>query len=161
MTRSARGYSSGYAGFSAFRNQRPFSRTSRFKVLSPSIKAATINTNVDKRDEHLRSGDFFEAAKYPNIEFTSKKVTSSGEKKFKIEGDMTMHGVTKPITFEAEYLGADKDPGGKVRAGFTATSKISRTDFGMKFNKVLDSGKLMVGDEVNLNLEIEAVEKTK
>lgn len=123
-----------------------------------TIKTASIDTANAKRDEHLRSADFFNAEKNPTITFVSKKVTGSG-KKFKIEGDMTMLGVTKPVTFNAEYMGAQKDPWGNMKAGFSASSKINRKDFGMVFNKVLDSGSLMLGEDVTIQLDIEAAQK--
>ena len=123
-----------------------------------TIKAASIDTANAKRDEHLRSADFFNVEKNPTISFVSKKITGSG-KHFKIEGDMTMLGVTKPVTFNAEYMGAQKDPWGNMKAGFSASSKINRKDFGMVFNKVLDSGSLMLGEDVTIQLDIEAAQK--
>lgn len=124
-----------------------------------SIKTASVDTRNEKRDNDLRSANFFDAQNLPAMEFASKKVTSLGKKKFRIEGDLTLHGVTKPIRFDAEYLGTDKDPWGNVRAGFTATSKLNRKDYGMNFHKVLESGGLLVGDEISIGLEIEAIEK--
>ena len=123
-----------------------------------TIKAASIDTANAKRDEHLRSADFFNVEKNPTISFVSKKITGSG-KHFKIEGDMTMLGVTKPVTFNAEYMGVQKDPWGNMKAGFSATGKVNRKDFGMVFNKVLDSGSLMLGEDVAIQLDIEAAQK--
>jgi polyisoprenoid-binding protein YceI len=147
-------------------NFKDFSGTFKFDAKKPeaskvdfSINAASINTDNDKRDAHLKSPDFFDTAKFAKITFEGKKVTADGENKFKVDGDMTMHGVTKPVTFEVEYLGREKDPWGNYRAGFSATTKLNRKDFGLTWNKVLESGGMMVGDDVEVSLQIEAVEK--
>ena len=120
-----------------------------------TIKTASIDTDNEKRDGHLKGADFFDAEKNATITFKSTKVTGSG-KKFKLAGDMTLHGVTKPVVFDVEHLGTDKDPWGTTKAGFTAKSKIKRKDFGIVWNKTLDSGNLLLGDDVELNLAIEA-----
>lgn len=124
-----------------------------------SIKAPSINTNEPKRDDHLRAADFLHTEKFPSIQFVGKKLSANGDKKYKLEGDFTLHGVTKPVTFDVEYLGSDKDTWGNQRAGFTATTVINRKDYGIQFNKVLESGRLLVGDEVTVNIEIEGIEK--
>jgi len=124
-----------------------------------TIHAPSINTNEAKRDEHLRSANFLDVEKFPKVAFVGKKVTASGDKKYKLEGDFTLHGVTKPVTFDVEYLGTDKDPWGNVRAGFTATTTINRKDFGVQWNKVLESGRVLVGEEVTVNIEVEGIEK--
>lgn len=124
-----------------------------------NIKAPSINTNEAKRDDHLRAPDFLHTEKFPSIQFVGKKLTANGDKKYKLEGDFTLHGVTKPVTFDVEYLGSDKDPWGNQRAGFTATTVINRKDYGVQWNKVLESGRLLVGDEVTVNIEIEGIEK--
>ena len=126
-----------------------------------TIKTASVNTNNAKRDEHLRSPDFFDAAKNPEMAFVIKKVTADkkDKKKFKIEGDFTMHGVTRPETFAGEYIGTEKDPWGNVKAGFSAAGKINRKNYGIVFNKTLDSGAVMLGDDVEVSLNFEAAEK--
>ena len=121
-----------------------------------TIKTASIDTDTPKRDDHLRSPDFFDAQKYPTITFKSKSVRSTGKNKYKLSGDLMMHGVTKPVTFDAEYLGTDKDPWGNTKVGFTASTKINRKDFGIVWNKKLDSGNLLLSEEVELNIQIEA-----
>jgi polyisoprenoid-binding protein YceI len=128
---------------------------------SMTIKTASINTNNSKRDDHLRSPDFFDAAKNPELSFVIKKVTADkkDKKKFKIEGDFTMHGVTKKETLTGEYLGTEKDPWGNVKAGFAATGKLSRKDYGLTWNKTLESGNVLVGDEVEIAINIEVGEK--
>lgn len=124
-----------------------------------TIKAASINTNHEKRDNHLRSADFFDVEKYPTLSFESKSMVPEGEKKYKLTGDLTLHGVTHPVTFEVEFFGIAKSPFGDTRAGFSATGKINRKDYGIVWNKVLDNGGYLIGDEVEMNIQIEAVEK--
>lgn len=124
-----------------------------------AAKAKSIDTDHEKRDEHLRSADFFDTDQHKELKFVSKKFTSKGKNKFKLEGDLTIRGVTKPATFDVEFLGEDKDPWGGIRAGFTASTKINRKDFGIVWNKTLDSGGVLVGDDVQITLEIEAVKK--
>ncbi|MBI3543102.1 MAG: YceI family protein [Deltaproteobacteria bacterium] len=124
-----------------------------------TIKAASINTNEPKRDEHLKSPDFFDVKKFPTLSFTSKKLVPGSEGKYKLEGDLTIHGVTKPVTFDVDYHGVQKDPWGGTRAGFTATTKVNRRDYGLTWNKALETGGLLVGEDVEIELEIEALQK--
>lgn len=116
------------------------------------IDAASINTANERRDGHLKSADFFDVAKYPTLTFESTKVTADGGK-LKIEGNLTMHGVTKPVTLEGEFLGAGPAMGGQ-RAGFEASAKVDRKDFGIIWNKVVDQG-TMLGDDVDIRLAVE------
>jgi polyisoprenoid-binding protein YceI len=125
------------------------------------IKASSIDTNNDKRDDHLRSADFFNAEKNPEIKFVSKKITPAGAKKYKVTGDLTMNGVTKEVVLDATFAGTRKGMQGETRAGFAATGKVKRSDFGIKWNKAIEAGGVAVGDDVTLNFEIEAVEETK
>jgi polyisoprenoid-binding protein YceI len=124
-----------------------------------TIKTASITTQNQKRDDHLRSPDFFDVAKYPEMSFKSKGVQSVSDTEFKVDGDLTMHGITKPVILEVTYDGAAKDPQGKDRVAFSATAKVNRKDFGLNWNKVLETGGLVVGDEVAISLEIEAVKE--
>ncbi len=125
-----------------------------------NIDAASVNTDHAKRDDHLRSEDFFHVAKYPTITFVSKKVTKVDENRLKVIGDLTIRGVTKEIAVDVEGPTPEvKDPGGNIRRGATGTSKINRKDFGIAWSKVLDGGGLVVGDEVNISVEIELVRK--
>jgi polyisoprenoid-binding protein YceI len=123
-----------------------------------TIKTASISTENDKRDTHLKSADFFDVEKFPTITFKAKKVTAAGKDKFKLVGDVTMHGVTKEETFDIEFGGAAKDPWGNMRSGFTATSKLNRKDFGIIWNKTLDNGGYMLGDDVAIVLQLEGTE---
>jgi polyisoprenoid-binding protein YceI len=121
------------------------------------IDPASVDTADAQRDGHLRSADFFDVEKFPKATFKSTKVKSNGDGKLSILGDLTVHGVTKPVTLDATYEGAGKDPWGGERIGFSATTTINRLDFGVSFNKALDAGGVLVGEKVELNLEVEAV----
>lgn len=123
-----------------------------------TIDTASINTNVQKRDEHLRSADFFDVAKYPTMTFVSKKVAKAGKDTLKVTGDLTLHGVTRPVVLTVDPLSKEsKDPWGNIRRGTTATAKIDRKDFGLTWNKGLETGGVLVGDEITISLEIELI----
>jgi polyisoprenoid-binding protein YceI len=123
-----------------------------------SIDTKSVNTNVVKRDEDLRSANFLDVAKYPVMTFTSKKVTKAGKGKLKVTGDLNLHGVTKEVVLDVEGPTAEsKDPWGNIRKGASATTKINRKDFGLTWNKTLETGGVLVGDEVQINLEVEMV----
>ena len=128
--------------------------------IEATIDAGSIDTANAKRDEHLKSPDFFDVAKFPTITFKSKSIVAAGPGKAKITGDLTMHGVTKEVVLDVEG-GTDviKDPMGNTRAGAHATTKINRKDFGISYNKTLDGGGLMVGDDVDITIDVEAVQK--
>jgi len=123
------------------------------------IDATTINTNEPKRDEHLKSPDFFDTAKYPTITFKSTKVEKAGQN-LKVSGDLTMHGVTKPVVLDVEGFTTEaKDPWGNTKRGGTATTKINRKDFGLGWNKVLETGGVAVGEEIAITLDLELNKK--
>lgn len=124
-----------------------------------TIETASIDTNVEKRDEHLRSADFFEADKYPTISFKTVKVLESTDTTAKIEGILTMHGVEKPVVLDVTIHGIAADPWGNTRIGFTAETRINRKDFGLGWNKALETGGVLVGEEVVITLEIEGIQK--
>ena len=124
-----------------------------------NVKAETIDTHDKKRDDHLRSADFFDVKKFPSISFESKSFSKKGDQKFELQGDLTLHGVTKPVIFNVEYLGEADDPWGNHRAGFTASTKINRKEFGIIWNKALDNGGFVLGDDVEINLNIEGLQK--
>ena len=124
------------------------------------IDASSINTRVEKRDADLKSPDFLDVAKYPSITFISTKVEAAGEGKWKVTGNLTLHGVTKAVVLDVEGTGAPiKDPFGNTRAGASATTKINRKDFGLTYNKALETGGVMVGDEVSITIDVEAIKK--
>lgn len=119
------------------------------------IDASTIHTRDEQRDAHLKSADFLDVEKFPELTFVSKKVAGA-DGEWKVTGDLTIHGVTKQVTLDVEGLAPEvKDPWGNVKSGATAATKISRKDFGMVFNMALETGGVMVGDEVTISLELE------
>ncbi len=124
-----------------------------------SIDVTSIDTNVPERDKHLRSADFFDAEKYPTIEFKSTAVKNATDNGAKLEGLLKIHGVEKPVTLDVTINGVGKDPWGNTRAAFSAMTKINRKDFGINWNQALDNGGLLVGEEVEIILEIEAILK--
>lgn len=122
-----------------------------------TIHAASVNTNEADRDAHLRSADFFDAENHPTITFSNLNVTSVEGSRFTLEGDLTIRGVTKPVRLDGEYLGAAADPWGNQRVALTAEGTIDRTEFGLNWNDVLEAGGFLVGDEVTIGLDIQAV----
>ena len=126
------------------------------KAAQATIKTASIDTRNQKRDDHLRSADFFNSSEYPEITFASKQVSGSGSD-IKVVGDLTIKGVTREVTLTGAFLGATTDPWGNQRAGFEATGQIDRRDFGLTWNKALETGGVVVGDMVDIGLEVEAV----
>jgi polyisoprenoid-binding protein YceI len=124
-----------------------------------TIQASSIDTQNDTRDASLRSSDFFEVDKYPTITFRSTGVEVDGTS-LRIAGDLTMHGVTRPIILQGTYLGATSNPQGKPRAGFEATATINRLDYGVKWNRVVEGGGVMLGDEVEVEISVEAVRQS-
>lgn len=126
-----------------------------------SIDAASITTDNEKRDGHLKSDDFFGVEKFPTIVFKSTKVAKKGEDKLEVAGDLTMRGITKPVTLMVDILGVGPGMGGATVAGFLGTARIDRTDYEVKWNRTLDTGGLLVGEDVMIELPIEAVAKTE
>jgi polyisoprenoid-binding protein YceI len=122
-----------------------------------TIKTASINTGVGDRDKHLRSADFFDADKYPEITFKSTKIVATKTKNvYAVTGDLTMRGVTKRVTVPVEFGGFGKDPWGNERAGFSLTTTVNRKDYGINWNKALDNGGFLLSDEVTINVNLEA-----
>jgi len=119
-----------------------------------TIQTASIDTNVAPRDKHLRSADFFDADKYPTLTFKSTGVTDATPTSAKLNGLLTIHGVEKPVVLNLEILGIAKDPWGNTIASFTATTKVNRKDFGLNWNQVLETGQVLVGEEVEITLEV-------
>lgn len=125
--------------------------------ISVTIQADTINTNEKDRDKHLRSPDFLDVVKFPKIIFVGKRTTYESLKPKKIEGNLTIHGITKPVALDIEYKGAVTDPWGNRRIAFAAETKINRKDFGLTWNKALDAGGVLVGDDVKIYIDGEAM----
>lgn len=125
-----------------------------------SIEAGSISTRMDKRDEHLRSPDFFDTAKFPQIVFKSTEVKKAAEGKYKVTGNLTLHGVTKPVVLDVEAPQTElKDPYGNIKRGATATATINRKDFGLNWNKTLEAGGMLVGESVQITLDLQLVRK--
>lgn len=129
--------------------------------LTVVIKSASINTNNAKRDDHLRSSDFLDVKKHPELSFKSRDVKIVDKSNIEINGDLTIRGVTKPVTLKGTFIGEMKDPGGNHKGGFQATTQINRKDFGIVWNKTLDAGGLVLGDDVEIELLVEAENLTK
>lgn len=131
------------------------------KAIEATIKTASVNTNHEKRDAHLRNPDFFDVEKYPTMTYKMKSYQKLAEGGYQAVGDLTMRGVTKEITLTGDFNGATKDPWGNMRAGFQGRGKLNRKDFGMVWNKKLDTGGLVVGNEVQISLDIECIKEKK
>ncbi len=131
-----------------------------FKTFEVVIQTASVTTDHKKRDDHLRSADFFDVNTFPTMTYKMKSYTKSGDQ-YTAVGNFTLLGVTKEITLVGTFNGVIQDPWGNTRAGFTAEGSLNRKDFGMKFSKLLDNGGLMVGDEIKLKLEIEVIKEKK
>jgi len=120
-----------------------------------TIDATSVNTRDENRDNHLRTNEFFGVEEHPTWSFVSTGLTSKGSD-YALAGDLTIKGITKPVTLNLEVLGVNKDPWGNTKAGFSASTKINRKDFGVEWNAPLEAGGFLVGDDVTLNLEIQA-----
>ena len=131
---------------------------SKAKV-SATIQTGSVNTSNKDRDDHLKSPDFFDAEKFPTATFTSTAIKKTGEGKYEITGDFTLHGVTKSITIPVKMKGPITDPWGNVRTGFEGTINLDRTAYGLTWSKTLETGGLVVGNDVALTLRVEAVQK--
>lgn len=125
------------------------------------IGAASLLTRDEKRDAHLKSPDFFEVEKYPYLIFKSKRVTKIDPLHGKLVGDLTIRDVTKEVTLDVDYAGQAKTPWGTTSAGFTATTTINRKDWGLNWNVALETGGVLVGDDVKINLEVEIVKQAE
>jgi polyisoprenoid-binding protein YceI len=121
------------------------------------IDASSIDTGVADRDAHLRSADFFDVERYPEITFKSTSVTQVAPDRLKVAGALTMKGVTRDVVLDVEILGQAKDPWGNERAAFSATTSVDRRDFGLTWNQALETGGVMVGDRIDIAIDVEAV----
>lgn len=131
--------------------------TPAISAVEATINVASINTGAEDRDNHLRSGDFFDVENYPNIVFKSTNVEVLSDNEANVTGDLTIRDVTKPVTLKVEYLGSGKSPFGDTRAGFEATGTINREDFGLTWNQALESGGVLVGKDVKISLDVQGV----
>lgn len=121
------------------------------------IDVSSIDTREVKRDEHLRSADFFDVEKFPQITFQSRSITPAGDGEYNLVGDLTMHGVTRPVTLVSTFTGQGKDPWGNDRIAFSAEGKVDRKEFGLTWNAALEAGGVLVGDQVKISIEVEAI----
>ncbi len=126
--------------------------------VTASGDVSTLTTGDEQRDAHLKSADFFDAAQYPEITFASTSVKALGGDEFQVGGDLTIHGATQPVTFALEGLGEPaKDPWGNLRIGFTAMAKMNRKDFGLTWNAALETGGMLVGEEITITLDVQFI----
>lgn len=128
--------------------------------VSVTIDAASVDTGNGQRDEHLRSGDFFDVEQFPTLTFESREVKRVNDDTLAVHGDLTIRDVTKPVILDVTETGRGIDPWGNTRAGYQASTKIDRSDFGLTWNQALEAGGVLVGDEVTISLEVQAVEQT-
>jgi polyisoprenoid-binding protein YceI len=122
-----------------------------------TVDMTSIDTRDTQRDVHLKSADFFDAEQYPTMSFRSNRVTAKGDDEFTLVGDLTIHGITKEATFALTFEGQAKDPWGGERVGFSATANINRKDFGLEWNATLETGGVMVGEKVKIEVHMEGV----
>ncbi|MEM6646276.1 MAG: YceI family protein [Bacteroidota bacterium] len=127
--------------------------------VTATIDASSIFTGNDQRDEHLRSADFFEVETYPTITFESTGVSGAEDSEFQLMGNLTMHGVTQPVTMDVEFLGTATDPWGNTKVGFEAEAEINRKDFGLTWNQALEAGGLLVAETVTITLDVQAAKQ--
>jgi polyisoprenoid-binding protein YceI len=127
--------------------------------IETTIATASVNTSDEQRDGHLRSADFFDAETFPEITFRSTQLRPVDEHSFEVTGDLTLHGVTRPVTLEAKLEGFETDPWGNERLGLELTGQLNRGEFGMTFNQALGSGNLLVSDKVKITLDIAAIKQ--
>jgi len=123
------------------------------------IDVTTVDTRQPDRDNHLRSADFFDVEKYPTMSFQSTRITRTGPNTYDVVGNLTLHGVTKEVVCQVTYEGQNKDPWGGTRAGYTATTTLNRKDYGLMWNVALETGGVLVGDQVKVSVELETVKK--
>lgn len=122
-----------------------------------TIDASSIDTQVPSRDDHLRSGDFFDVAQFPSLTFRGKRMEKAGKDRYRLVGDLTIRGTTKEVELDSEFLGGFKDPFGVDRLAFSATTRIDRSDFGLTWNQALEAGGVLVSDRIDLNIEVQWV----
>lgn len=124
-----------------------------------TVQMTTVNTNQPDRDNHLRTSDFFDVDHYPTMTYVSTRIERSGEREYTVYGHLTLRGVTREVPVQVEMLGVAPDPWGNTRAGFEAKARINRKDFGVNWNQVLEAGGVMVGDTVDIHLELETIKE--
>ena len=146
-----------FAKFSANLNLDPSALTA--SKIDVRIDAASIDTSNTARDDHLRTADFFDVQRFPEIVFTSTRIEKGGENRYRVTGNLTMHGVTREVVLDAEHRGWVKDPQTRERTAFIAKTTVNRQDFGIKWNQVMDSGGVAIGDQVDIEIDLLAVKR--
>lgn len=136
------------------------SRDQALAKVNVLIDAASIDTSEPKRDEHLKSQDFLDVAAHPTLRFSSQTIERSGER-YRVTGDLTIRGVTRAVTLDAEFEGQGKDPWGGQRVSFSARTSINREDFGLTWNQVLEAGNVLVGTKIDIEIEVQAVKAVR
>ena len=154
MFSTVRGNFRGFEGTIEVDNDNPANST-----VNVTIDASSVSTGDDKRDEHLRSADFFDVANYPTLTFKSTSIDFKDAEDFTINGELTMHGVTQPVKIKAEQTGEGTNPWGVDVAGFEGSTKINRKDFGLGWNATLEKGGVLVGEEIKISLELEVAKQ--
>jgi polyisoprenoid-binding protein YceI len=151
MVSNVRGTFSGVTGTVSYDPDKPSETT-----IDATVDVNTVNTNDEKRDGHLKSPDFFDVATYPTMTFESKLVEGAGPGQHKVVGDLTLHGVTREVTLSVEDIsGEAKDPWGNIKLGATVKGKVKRSDFGLSWNAPLETGGVLVGDDVKIEFDLE------
>ena len=154
MMSRVRGHFNDYSGTIEADPARPETASVEF-----TLKTASIDTASEGRDKDLRGENFFDAAKFPEITFKSSRVKSTGKDKYDVTGTLSMHGVSKEVTIPVQFLGFGKDPWGNEKAGFSTDFVLNRKDYGIVWNKTLDTGGALLGDEVSVSINLEAAKK--
>jgi polyisoprenoid-binding protein YceI len=154
MFSTVRGNFTGFEGTIVVDHDNPANST-----VNVTIDASTITTRDEKRDEHLRSADFFDAETYPTITFKSTSIDFKDAENFTVNGDLTMHGVTQPVKIKAEQTGEGTNPWGVDVAGFDGSTKVNRKDFGLNWNATLEKGGVLVGEDIKIELELEVAKQ--
>lgn len=123
------------------------------------VDLASIDTRNADRDAHIKSADFFDVEKYPSLQFKSNKVTKTDDGEYEVTGDVTLHGVTRSETFTVAFEGAGRDPWGNEKVGFSAAGKLNRSDYGLTYNAVLETGGVLIGDQIKFTIDLEAAKQ--
>ncbi|MDR3606615.1 MAG: YceI family protein [Oligoflexia bacterium] len=150
-----------HGGFKSVKGKMQFDRNDlAHSSIEATIDASSIDTREPKRDEHLKSADFFDVQKYPALTFKSKRIEEADEDRFKVAGDLTIRGVTREVVLDVESsLDEIKDPYGNVKIGASAATRIKRKDFGLNWNAALEAGGVLVGDDITINLDLQFMKK--
>jgi len=156
MISTVRGRFSEISGYIDFDENDPTSAK-----IDVEVGVASIDTRQEGRDNHLRSADFFDAENHPSMKFVSTKIEHARGDDYKVTGDLTIRGITKPVTLDATFEGTHPDPWGGTRAGFSASGKINRNEFGLNWNATIEAGGVVVGPEIKLQIEVETVKQAQ